>query len=396
MVLLLKLNLVFLGFVGALGIICILLDRLLLYLYDRPQGLIYDLSEYFYLLSLKAYTVAYFISLPLVTASGVLIAILSISYVLSITGEMSFVILAILGWLSLGGVWVLAVAVKKTTTGENDFIIATPATEPQLYKLSAEITGHFNVSSVREIHITPGAEIQIKEDIANLDDVFYGGSKTMEVGLSTLQFLTVNNLKVLFARQYAYYSDGENSAGVFIRRLNSRMRAMSDNLLGAGILLTFNPVAWLVLLGQGATLYITRGFNQVVELKADEEAAAFCGVYQLKNALTRYSVETELHKGIIPGDRIRRRAGQPMLENIYNFMKPDYSLQTNEMRTMIKRSLAETDKRGLSSSKNPIKLRLKRLPETAPDKIVEDKSALSCLTDWEKTETRMMDLINYG
>lgn len=95
--------------------------------------------------------------------------------------------------------------------------------------------------------------------------------------------MTVGDLKVLSARQYAYYSDGENSAGMFIRRLNSRMKAMADNILGVGILLMFNPVAWLVFLGQ-----------------------------------------------------------------------------------------------------------------TVPDRVIEKKSALSCLTDWKKTEDKMMEMINTG
>lgn len=396
MVFLLKLNFVFLGLAVVLGVVCFLLDRLLYYLYDQSHGLTYNISQYIYLLFLKAYTVVYFIGLSVVAASAVLMAILSISYVLLITSELSFVILAVLAWLSLSGLWALTVAFKKTATNDDDFITATPITEPELYKLSAELSRHFNVVPVKAIHITAGAEILIKDDITTLDSVFYGCSKTIKVGLSALQFLTADELKAMFARQYACYSDGENSTGVFIRRLNGRMESITDGLLGSGFLFMFNPVTWFVLLGRAVTLYITHGYNQVVELKADERGVAFCGLDRYNSALTRYSVETQLHENIIPNASFRRQAGQPMLENIYSYMKPDYSLQTNEMRMIIKRSYEETSKNGVKRLKTPVKLRLKRLPETASDKVEEEKPALSYLADWRKTETRMMDIINYG
>ncbi len=396
MLFVLKLNLVFLGLVSVSGVVCFLLDRLLLYLYEQPYRLINEISGYLYLLFLKSYTVVYFISIPILGVSVVIMSVLSISYVLSITGELSFVILAILTWLSLNGLLTLTVVFKKKSTNDDHFITATPATEPELYKLSAELSRYFKVAPVKIIKITPGAEVIIKDDIATLDNVFYGCSKVMRVGLSALQFLTANELKAMFARQYAFYMDGEKSTGLYIRRLNSYLKSATDNVLSYGFLFMLNPVALFLLLGQAITLYLTHGFNQILELKADERAATLCGLNRYKNAVIKYNVETHLHENIIPNDSFRRQPGQPMLENIYSYMKPDYSLQTNEIRKIIKRSYEETSKSRVKRLKTPIKLRLKRLPETAPDQTEEDKPALSYLANWRKTEDEMMELINSG
>ncbi|MCD6162368.1 MAG: hypothetical protein J7K40_08150 [candidate division Zixibacteria bacterium] len=400
MLFIVKLNLIVLGVGAILAGLCFYLDRRLLQNYKEYPDETQETAEFVYLSFMKTLTVFYFMDIFLITISLTVIAVLSMPHIFSLPPELSLLILVGEALFVLGGIATLPVALKKRYADTTAYISVSHMTEPILSKLSDELAERFDISSVDDIHITPGAEIEIAEDVNSLDNIFSGGYKRLKIGLSSLQFLTASDLKVLLARQFAYYDGSDESAGIVIKRLNQRFQAIADNIIDYEILLSFNPVAWFAFMGRTVISNITSGYSLVSELKADVAAAEYSGTSRLKNALARYHVESELLKETINTVNSKREYGQDDLGNIYQAMKGARFKTSNEIGEMVKYLFDDYQSDARKGTGHSLKLRLRRLPEKAVPVGRQEASepdikypAYTYLNDWLTTENRMMRII---
>lgn len=400
MLFIVKFNLIFLGVSAILAGFCLYLDRRLLQNYEEYPFEPQETTENIYLSLIKTLTVFYFAHLFLIAASLAVIAIFSLPYLLSLPSELILIILIGEAFIVLGGIIALPVALRKRYIDITAYLPASRKTEPEISKLSDELAQRFDISPVDDIHITPGAEIEIAEDVNSLDNIFNGGLKRLKIGLSSLQFLTASDLKVLLARQFAYYDSSDESAGIVIKRLNQRLRTITENLLDFEILLAFNPVAWFAYIGKAVISNITSGYSLVSELKADNAAAEYCGTSRLKNALARYNVESELLKETINAVSSKQIYEQGDLGNIYQAMKTARFKPSDEIGEMVKYLFDDYESLARKGIGHSLKLRLKRLPEnTVPSGRQTDSEpeikypAYTYLNNWLQTENRMMQLI---
>lgn len=393
MAFLLKLNLIILGTGLCLGIICFYLDRGLLGRYESRGSLSQDLFNQLYLIMLKSMALFYFTGLFMIAFSTVIFGIYSVPYILALPVEISVGLLSVIAALAVGGILALPAAFKRPIIDDSVYLTAMPANEPALYELADEMVDHFNMPPIADIRITPGAEIQITEDVYCIDDVFDGGSKRIEIGLASLQFLTASDFKMLLARQFSSFRNGDQSLGVIVNKLNRRLKLMTDNLLAAGFIYTINPVFLFAYSAQSLVSHITRDCSLLAEINADELAAEFGGSNRLKNALARYNVETENYRGIIEAAGLRRGPGDEGLENIYDVMRNAYR-EPNNIISEMAGYLFSADDRKQEGIKRSLKLRLKRLPETPENEFETGHPAYDYLSDWLGTKNKMMEVLN--
>jgi len=393
MAFLLKLNLLILSTGLCFGVVCFYLGRGLIGRHESQKSISQDLFNQIYLITLKAMSLIYFAGIFILAFSLVIFGIYSVPYILALPIEISAGLLAVIAVFALWGILAMPVAFRRPIEDNSVFLTITQAAEPVLFQLADELADHFNMPAIADIRITPGAEIQIKEDVYSIDDVFNGGSKRIEIGFSCLQFLTTSDLKVLLARQFSFFRDGDQSLGVIVNRLNRRLQLITDNLLMAGFIYTFNPVFLFAYSGQSLISYVTRDCLLLAEIDADESTAEFSGTNRLKNALARYNVEIENHRAVIEAVDHRLDSGYESLGNIYDVIRNSHREPIDRISEMA-RYMFSTDDRKQEGIKQSLKLRLKRLPETLENTFEAGNPAYDYLSDWKMTENRMMDAIN--
>jgi len=160
---------------------------------------------------------------------------------------------------------------------------------------------------------------------------------------------------------------------------------ITDNLLMAGFIYTFNPVFLFAYSGQSLISYVTRDCLLLAEIDADESTAEFSGTNRLKNALARYNVEIENHRAVIEAVDHRLDSGYESLGNIYDVIRNSHREPIDRISEMA-RYMFSTDDRKQEGIKRSLKL---------PENTFEaGNPAYDYLSDWKMTENRMMDAIN--
>jgi hypothetical protein len=246
-----------------------------------------------------------------------------------------------------------------------------------------------------DLRITPGSEINIKELAETFDDVFFSEGKVVEIGLSSMELLSAADLKLLLARQFAYYAENNNPPSAFIKRAKNRFESMGDNIHQGGFLLMLNPIAWLCFKANYIIDSITFYYQVMAEFRADQMIAHYSGPMRLSHALAQYGVKTEMYRELI--DIVNNRVpGKPAVleSNIYDSMRSAQFETTDELKTMIAHLFKDSDLARGDIGKKTLKLRLRRLPETPEMPNPEfRKPAVAYLKDWRVTENRMMKLL---
>ncbi|MCP4582442.1 MAG: hypothetical protein GY839_12595 [candidate division Zixibacteria bacterium] len=392
---LITLNLGLLAILACLGLSCFFIGSRLWRGYESRNETDNSFPEQLFLISLKSFSVIYLISISVVAVSIPLVLIYSWSAIQTLPDELPMAAAIVLIVISLGGIAALTVAFRKPMRSLKTYLPILPEAEPTLHKMILELSDHFELEPIEDIRITPGSEIEIKEQVQTFEDVFSDCSKYIEIGMSSLELLLASDLKVLMARQFAFYEESDDPPACFIRKLDYRLQTISDNLLDVGFLVMLNPVAWMAMGMRPIISQLTSDYLLTVEFKADEAVAEYSGSQRLTNALARYNVETERFRELIDIANDFSRAGGGMLGgNIYDVMKRAKTESTDDLKVMIEHLFTETNLSRSNVSKRFLKLRLKRLPETAETPIDFNRPAITWLTDWRQTENRMMKLIN--
>jgi hypothetical protein len=386
-------NLYILGAEAILAVLCLCLDKY----FGKFQ--IIDLSkkrtsfELLYFALLKTLSVFYFAHIFFISLSSITLVYLSLPYIFLLPSELSTAVLVLEIFIIFSTIFAIVKILNKNTDKPTSHIPITPQTEPLLFNLIDELSEYYSVPQINDVYITPGAELDIVENVHSLDDIFYGGSKKLVVGLSALQFLTASDFKVLLTRQFALHSTIDESGGLFVKRLIRRLEILVTNINNNSGIFTFVPVAWFAYLGQIVFSNITNGYTLLLELRADEETADYCGTNQLKVALSRYNVETEMLKETIAIVSSQSIDEHKDLGHIYQSIKKARFKPDDEVAEIVKYLFNDEGDYAALENKRSLKLRLKRLPETAVSEPDIKHPAYTYLDNWVQTENRMVRII---
>jgi len=391
---LLNLNLGLIITVSVIGLFCLALSNRLWQSYENRLVNNNSTSEYIFAYALKAFTILYLISITTLALSIPLSMLSAWSSIQTLPLEIATILTLGLLIIGVSGLAALYVAFQKPNLTLKNYISVSPMTEPSLHKMIAELAEHFRIEPIDDIRITPGSEIEIKEPARTFDDVFSKRPKLIEIGLASMQLLSAGELKVIIARQFAFYESDNHPPLDFIKKLNSRLELISNNISRGGLLFMLNPAAWIAAAMRPITSFITADYLLMTEFRADEIAAEYSGSKRLTGALARYNVETERYRELIDiATDFSRSGGGVLGSNIYDIMKRPRTESTDELKLMIDQLYTGTHLGRQDRGKRYLKLRLKRLPETADSPLDINLPATTWLTDWRATENRMMKLI---
>jgi hypothetical protein len=386
----LKMSLFLTSLTFGLGIICYLFDRAFSQSALQKDQFVGELTELFYIGFLKTFALCFFTAVVAIPVSAAFVAYKSLGDWLSAADEITLFAFGLAAWFTITGVYTVIATFRRTTTSRLNYIHITPGDAPDLFAQNEELARQFKVAPVKIIRLTPDSQVAIIEEINRLDDIYYGGKKRWEIGLAALQYLSVVDLKILMAAEYARYTPNQPKPIMFANRLNQRLSDMSENLARAGFFGVFNPVGWLIALANYSIGSIVSGALETGEIRAKNEVARFYGEKPYFQAFTRNNIESTVYREIISAADGRRRPGTPELTNIYQHIRSDRRFAA--LSRLAAENLVKTENK--RSGKQSIML--KRLPEIAYMEPLIEQPAFNYLANREDTERRMMNLINYG
>jgi hypothetical protein len=386
----LKLSLFLTSLAFVLGLICFLFDRAFSQIKGGSGQFADELTELFYLGFLKIFTLSFFSAIVVLPIGAGFVAIKSLGEWLTAADEITLFIFSAAAWFAVTGIYTVIATFRRTANGQANYIDIMPSDAPDLFAQNDELARQFGVPPIKIIRLVPDSRVEINEEIARLDDIYYGGKKRWEIGLAALQFLSVVDLKILMTAEYARYGSNQPKPVLFAVRLRKRLIGMSENLGKAGFFAAFNPVAWLIALANYSIPSIISGAIEKGENHAKDDVIRLYGENPYLQAIARNDIESTVYREIISVADARRRPGTPELTNIYQHIR------SNRRFAALSRLAAENVIKSESKKSGRQSIMLKRLPEIAYLEPLIERPAFNYLADRDEAERRMMHLINYG
>jgi Zn-dependent protease with chaperone function len=194
----------------------------------------------------------------------------------------------------------------------------TAADCPRLYETLREVARRVDTGPVDEVYLAPGSSIGVRQDGRGPFGVFGSRRRVLILGLSSLHFLTVTELKAILAHEYAHFSHKDTLYIRFIYQVTLSIdRAMRGLAAAGGWLVWVNPFYWFFYLYSKAYAVLSAGFSRSREFLADRMACALYGADAFTRALETVCIDGALFEGTIWNDVARLARTNKAFVNMY-------------------------------------------------------------------------------
>lgn len=248
----------------------------------------------FYMWSLMIGLVFFYFAIPFVIL-GLLGVTGALLYLVFSLGRIPIKLVVIIVVVGLGMVW----AVLKSlfaSMGEGSFGLPKTSLDcPRLHELLAEVAEKVDTPRVDAVYVAPGAGIGVHQEGRGPFGVFGVKRRVLTLGLSTLHFLTIGELKAILAHEYAHFSHQDTFYSRFVYQVSLSIEQALQGMGGtAGTLNYVNPFYWFLYLYYRAYNLLSAGFSRSREFLADRMAAVLYGSDVFASALSKVSTDGQL------------------------------------------------------------------------------------------------------
>ncbi|MCE9553151.1 MAG: M48 family metalloprotease [Planctomycetes bacterium] len=282
-----------------------------------------------YALLLVIGLVLFYVAVPFVVV-GLLAGTAGLLYLILLTGHVPiklFVIIAILGLVMAGSV-IKSLFVRMNREGFG--ILKTRAQEPRLYEMLDEVARRVDTRPVDEVYLAPGSDIGVHQTGRGPFGLFGAKNRVLTLGLSSLQFLTADELRSVLAHEYAHFSHGDTFFSRFIFQVTASIEQSLAGIGGAGGKLSYvNPFFWFIYLYWRAYSMMAAGFSRSREYLADRMAASLYGSNVFGQALTMVATRGSYSESLMYNNVVHLLESDQMCENIYGAYR-DYEAENPE------------------------------------------------------------------
>ncbi len=184
--------------------------------------------------------------------------------------------------------------------GEPPGIAQTPADAPRLHEILRELAYRMDTEPVQEVCVTAGALVTVQQEGRGLFGLFGTSKRTLQLGYSSLPWITVGELKALLAHEHAHFSHRDTFFSRLIYRVTDSIESALRGMRQAGGKLNYvNPFYWFLFLYYKAYLLLAVGFTRSREYLADRMASTLYGANLLASGLTKVETDGAVwHKAI--------------------------------------------------------------------------------------------------
>jgi Zn-dependent protease with chaperone function len=249
-----------------------------------------------YVVALFLALVLFYVAVPFVLwgLAGIFLILLFLSFWLRRSHELADLHTDLLK-ASAGGTWAVVKALFAGFGGDSFGIVKTRLDCPRLHEVLAEVAGRLDTESVDQVYVAPGSTIGVYQQGRGPFGLFGPRRRVLILGLSTVHFLTVSELKSILAHEYAHFSHQDTFWSRFIYQVSLSVRTAMDGMAAAGGWVTYvNPFYWFFYLYHKAYALLSSGFSRSREFLADRMACSLYGADVFAAALEKVCTDGTL------------------------------------------------------------------------------------------------------
>jgi Zn-dependent protease with chaperone function len=248
----------------------------------------------FYGLSLFCGLVLFYIAVPFIVA-GLLAATLGLLWLIFQANRIPIKLVLIIVVCGLGMVWAVLKSLFVQLGHEPFGLQQTEEESPRLFGLAREVADRVDTRPIDDIYIAPGSGIGVFQQGRGPFGIFGVKRRILTLGLSTMHFLTMDELKSILAHEYAHFSHSDTFYSRFIHQVTlSIEQALQGIGATIGRLNYINPFYWFLYLYYRAYSLLASGFSRSREFLADRMACVLYGSDVFASALSKVAIEGDL------------------------------------------------------------------------------------------------------
>ena len=198
---------------------------------------------------------------------------------------------------------------------------------PRLYRMLLEVAERVDTEPISDVYLMPGAGVGVHQRGSGPFGAFGEKRRVLVIGFSTINCLTVAQLRAVLAHEYAHFSHHDTYYNRFVFQVLLTMDQAILGLGNAGRLFKYtNPFFWFLFVYRKSFHLLASGFSRSREFLADRMAASLYGSAELTTALRAVMTEGSLFElclGKTIAAVIDRRQGY--VRNRYETASPNYS-----------------------------------------------------------------------
>lgn len=228
--------------------------------------------------------------------------------------------------------------------------------QKKLWQLTQEIAIEIKAKPIDKIIITPDPGIGVYLEGNLFAIIFGGGRQVLEIGLSSLHDLRVDEFKAILAHEYGHFSNRDTQWSSFTFSMGNSLISTLQSVPGpthdaheevgmVRIIMSFNPAYWLLLLFITLYFKITNGFSRIREVMADIRAMNLYGGRAFADGLLKVATNDIVFSEIIQGRLLSHylEEGQTII-NFSKFMELLYKNAEEKTVKEIRNLLFEESK----------------------------------------------------
>ena len=296
---------------------------------------------------------------------------------------------AVLGIVVIGGgaIWaVLKSLFARPASGA--FGVRKPRIDlPKLYTLLDDVAGRVDTQPVDIVYLAPGSSIGVHQEGSGPFGIFGVNQRVLTLGMSTLRFLTVGELRAILAHEYAHFSHSDTFYSRFIYQVHLSIGAALDGMAATGGYFNYvNPFYWFLVLYYRCYSVLSAGYSRSREFLADRMASFLFGADVFESALTKVCTDGALFEKTMYDHMDGLLAEQKALVNMYQTFH-EYRDQdiSKESRDEILEKL-RSERESLFASHPTYAERIEAIANLPSAQSPDPAAAISLFEEPEKTE----------
>jgi Zn-dependent protease with chaperone function len=347
----------------------------------------------FYVVALFASLILFYLSLPFLIV-GLLAGTALLLYLIFMLPRIPVKLIVIILVVGLGGAWAVFKSIFARP-GKGSFGLPKTSEQcPRIYETLNEVAQRVDTEPVHEVYLAPGSAIGVHQEGRGPFGIFGVKSRVLTLGVSTLRFLTVGELKAILAHEYAHFSHKDTFYSRFIYQVTLSIQEALQGMGQTGGWYNYvNPFLWFLILYHKAYSLLSAGFSRSREFLADRMAASLYGSDVFTSALTKVCTDGSFFEMTMYDNISHLLKEGKAFVNMYEAFRDfrDEQLNTQEREELYKKLLEE--KESLFASHPTFGERIAAVKPLPPARQTDSAPALSLCEDAEEIEKEMTEFL---
>jgi Zn-dependent protease with chaperone function len=270
-----------------------------------------------YMAALMAGLIMFYVAVPFL-AAGLLAATGGLLYFILMLPRIPIKLLVIVIVVGLGMAWAVLKSVF-TSAGSSAFGRLKTADDcPRLHETVREVAQRVDTAPVDEIYLAPGSSIGVRQDGRGPFGMFGVKRRVLTLGMSTMRYLTISELKAILAHEYGHFSHKDTFYSRFIYQVTASIEQALDGMGRAGGQLNYvNPFFWCLYGYYRAYSLLAAGFSRSREFLADRMAVSLYGKDAFVSGLTKVAADGALFESTMFASASSLLAENKSFSNVY-------------------------------------------------------------------------------